>query len=354
MKQLSGVPHKISRFNKADYVLVSEKASGGYAASLLAGKAGGKSPRVSQIPGLDVLCEGDVVSINEAGVVSVLFEKQAGHNCLFVTDRCNCRCVMCPQALGTEVDDYRIGINKRIVSLLDKTVSSLGITGGEPTIARAGLLDLIGDCKRLLPKTALTLLSNGINFSDVTLAQELARIGHPDLQVDIAVYADTDELHNRIVGAKAFWKTLKGVHNLGRFSQRIGIRVVVHKLNYLRLPQIAEFIYHNMPFVQHVAFMQMETTGAAKDNLELLWVDPFEYNDLLEQAVWYLHQRDMNASVYNTQLCVLKPSLWRFARKSISDWKNEYHQECAACSKRRDCGGLFSTSSRQSSHIKAL
>jgi hypothetical protein len=40
-------------------------------------------------------------------------------------------------------------------------------------------------------------------------------------------------------------------------------------------------------------------------------------------------------------------------RKSISDWKNEYIEECGSCARRSECGGFFSSSVlyRRSKHI---
>jgi hypothetical protein len=61
----------------------------------------------------------------------------------------------------------------------------------------------------------------------------------------------------------------------------------------------------------------------------------------------------MRVSIYNHQLCVLDRRLWPFARKSISDWKNIYLEECASCAIREECGGLFqSAAKRHSSYIK--
>ncbi len=64
----------------------------------------------------------------------------------------------------------------------------------------------------------------------------------------------------------------------------------------------------------------------------------------------------MNVSVYNHQLCTVNPDISKVYRKSISDWKNEYVDECAKCSRRGDCGGFFSSSVmyRRSSHIRAF
>ena len=110
---------------------------------------------------------------------------------------------------------------------------------------------------------------------------KLAKCRHQDLQIDIPLFSDIADEHNRIVGAKTFYKTVQGLYNLALFRQHIGLRIVVHKQTYKRLPQFADFIYHNFLFVAHVVFMQMETTGLAKENFDDLWIDPYDYNDEL-------------------------------------------------------------------------
>ena len=63
----------------------------------------------------------------------------------------------------------------------------------------------------------------------------------------------------------------------------------------------------------------------------------------------------MNVSVFNHQLCVVDESVWPFARKSISDWKNVYLDACAGCGVRQDCGGFFqSATKKHSKHIQPL
>ena len=90
--------------------------------------------------------------------------------------------------------------------------------------------------------------------------------------------------------------------------------MVLHSLTINRLTQYAEFIYRNLPFVINVAFMGMETTGFAEKNINLLWVDPFEYRHKLADAVKYLLRRNMPVSIYNHQLCTLPCDLWPFAK----------------------------------------
>src|SRR5262249_39988399 len=93
----------------------------------------------------------------------------------------------------------------------------------------------------------------------------------------------------------------------------------------------------------HVALMGLEPIGFAKTNADALWIDPTDYQPELGLAAGTLAQAGMNVSIYNHQLCVLDRRLWPFARQSISDWKNEYLDECKACALRHGCGGLSSS-----------
>lgn len=195
-------------------------------------------------------------------------------------------------------------------------------------------------------------MSNGVKFSDKEYAKKLALCGHKDLQIDIPLFSDIAIEHNRIVGAPTFYKTVQGLYNLAIFKQRIGIRVVVHKQTYKRLPQIADFIYHNFPFVCQVAFMQMETIGLAKENLEQLWIDPYDYNNELKEAVLLLRDRGIPSYIYNAQLCVLDDCIKEFAVQSISDWKDIYLDECEGCKLKGQCAGFFASNrDHHSKHI---
>ena len=235
------------------------------------------------------------------------------------------------------VDDDRTCCESTIA-----TLKEIGITGGEPTLIGDNLFKLIKHIKKELPRTAISILSNGVKFADNEFALKLALCKHPDLQIDIPIFSDIAAEHNKIVGANTFYKTVQGLYNLALYKQQIGIRIVIHKLTYKRLPQLAEYIYHNFPFVCQVAFMQMETIGYAEENIAKRWIDPADYNEELSRAVDILEMRGLNPYIYNAQLCVLPENLRRFAVQSISDWKDIYLDQCDGCSLKGQCGGFFS------------
>ena len=62
----------------------------------------------------------------------------------------------------------------------------------------------------------------------------------------------------------------------------------------------------------------------------------------LESALMYLDEWDYNVSIYNTALCHLPETLWKYAKKSISDWKNSFPEDCKKCEMKPECSGFFS------------
>ena len=247
---------------------------------------------------------------------------------------------MCPQPPISK-EESLTPFNLHLISLFDKSTKEVGITGGEPTLIGDDLFLLVNAIKHKLPNSGISILTNGVRFADETYAQKLANCNHRNLQIDVPIFSDIAEEHNSIVGADTFYRTVQGLYNLALYKQQIGIRIVVHKLTYKRLPQLAEFIYHNFPFVCQVAFMQMETIGYAEDNISKLWIDPADYNDELSQAIDILDMRGLNPYIYNAQLCVLPEHLRKFAVQSISDWKDVYLDQCEGCSLKGQCGGFF-------------
>lgn len=351
----SGIPRGHAR---ADHVLVWKDGQepvdvAGYAAiatTVPAPAWNSSVPLVHSLTLAEQMSDGDVVSIAPGGFARILYRRNSPHNFILMTDQCNSFCLMCSQPPKQIDDRERINEHLRLIDLMDPNTHELGITGGEPTLFGNDFLRLIDHCKRKLPQTVLHVLSNGRLFFYRDFAKELANIEHPDLMIGIPLYSDIDSEHDYVVQAKgAFEETVLGLYNLDRFGVAIEIRVVIHRQTYQRLPRLAEFIARNLPFASHVALMGMEMFGFANRNISELWIDPYEYQCELIEATESLFLAGMNVSLYNHQLCVLDRRLWPFARKSISDWKKIYLEECQKCKIREACGGLFQSAAKKHS-----
>ena len=300
-------------------------------------------PIVYGAKGSDELCDGDIVELLPSGAVNVLYEKNSNDNVIFVTSKCNCNCIMCPQP-PEYGEEGSLEMNLKLISLIDKSTEEIALTGGEPTVVGDDLFRLILACKHFLPTTSVLLLTNGIKFSEYRYTQFFSSIGHPALTVAVSLYSDNPAGHDFVVGREgAFNQTLRGLINLALFDNPIEIRIVVHKYTCDRLAKFSEFIYRNLTFVKHVAYMGLETIGRGRDNLQSLWVEPSEIVWPLERAIHHSIQRDMSVSIYNMPLCLLPEKLWPYARQSISGWKKCFAPKCVNCILMETCSGLFSS-----------
>ena len=128
----------------------------------------------------------------------------------------------------------------------------------------------------------------------------------------------------------AFDQTIRGLYNAAEHGLGIEIRIVLHKQTLPRLPQLAEFIYRNLPFVDHIALMGLENMGYVKANWNLLWIDPVDYVETLEDVVKYFFYRRMHVHSKTDQrapaLCgpnaqaVISSDLTRLLRDSSNQY----------------------------------
>tara|TARA_Y100000813_G_scaffold161689_1_gene122216 strand:+ start:7372 stop:8508 length:1137 start_codon:yes stop_codon:yes gene_type:complete len=299
---------------------------------------------------------GDVVHIKENGFIRVLFRPNSEHNTIFTTDQCNSNCLMCSQP-PKNIDDieYYFNINKHLIDLIPSSTKQLGITGGEPTLLGNLFFELIKQINTSLPETNIHILSNGRKFGWKSYSDKFSNVKKDKIVIGIPLYSDVEELHNYVVQDRnAFYETVQGIQNLERNNIAVEIRVVLHKVTITRIKQLSEFIWNNFPFVDHVAFMGLEYTGYTHHNYDKLKYDIKQYYDTLIYSVDFLHNMGLNISLYNLPLCVIPPTLWNFARKSISDWKKTNNKECLSCSLVNECSGVFATSKYIDYDIRAF
>ena len=331
----------------------------GYAAVLCEGAptVDVDGPLVHGYESLDFLQDEFVAAVDTRnGFTRVLYRPDSPHNTLFSTDHCNSNCLMCSQPPKDVDESGLLAQHLRQIDLIPNKPQYLCITGGEPTLLKDGLVRIISKLKERFPETFITMLSNGRSYCYEDYVRDLAAVKHPGFLTSIPLYAANAIDHDYVVQAKgAFDQTIQGLYNAAKHGLAVELRVVLHKQTIPGLMALAEFIYRNLPFVQQVILMGLENMGYVKKNWDLLWIDPIDYSETLEDAVRYLYHRRVNVSIYNLPLCIVPKSLWSFTRKSISDFKNIYLDECEKCTLKEHCAGLFQSSElRHSRAIKAI
>ena len=315
-------------------------------------------PQIVTKEALNIFEEGDILLIKPDGLVLQVYQESSLHNSLLITERCNNFCLMCSQPPKKE-NDYKnlFIINSKIIKLLPKNIEQIGVTGGEPTIAGKYFLDTLKLINDEIPNTSIHVLTNGRQFKDIEFLQSISNLDiNESLIFGIPLYGDIEDLHDYIVQAKgAFNETIEGIYNLARYKIKIEIRIVLVKPLIKRLVRICEFIYKNMPFVDHIALMGLEHTGFTKINFQSISIDPKDYSDELRDSVKLLDSHFMNVSIFNIPLCLIDDEIRKFSIRSISDWKQTYIAECEMCSVKEKCCGVFTTSgSNISKNIKSI
>jgi len=355
----------VEETRRADYIRVIPNGSkpveslAGYAAVLAEGtqNIASSSPVLKGFDSLAFLRDGYVGLVDTgSGQTRAVYRPDSDYNILFATDRCNSNCLMCSQPPKEVDDSHIVAQHLRLIDLIDAPPQRIGITGGEPTLLKDGLVHIIERLKERFPDTFVLMLSNGRLYAYEDFVQKLSSVRHPKFLTSIPLYADNALDHDYVVQAHgAFDQTVQGFYNATKHNLAVEVRVVLHKQTIPGLLPLAEFIYRNLPFVRHIALMGLENMGYVKKNWDLLWIDPVDYGEQLEAAVQYLFERRVSVSLYNLPLCVLPRKLWGFARMSISDFKNIYLEECDRCSVKAHCGGLFQSSkTRHSRGIRSI
>ncbi len=297
-------------------------------------------------------CE-DIILVSKNNV-QILYQSKSLHNVIFVTENCQNYCLMCSQP-PRKVDDAEklFRINRMLLTMLPSDLSTICFTGGEPTLYYGHFISLLREGINRFPTSIFQILTNGRVFSNKENIIKLNEIDNGNFLLCIPLNSDVYFDHDFITQSKnSFNQTMKGLYNLGFFDYQIEIRVVVSKQNYKRLSSISEFIYRNLPFVSHIAFMGLEYIGFVPENHDRIWVEPDDYKEELEEAVLVLSRWGLNVSVYNVPICLAKPTIYQYLRKSISDWKVCFPEQCMGCVLKDDCCGLFATSLVKNSRIK--
>ncbi|MCS3929002.1 His-Xaa-Ser system radical SAM maturase HxsC [Bradyrhizobium elkanii] len=302
-------------------------------------------PQLRELVQGDLLGPGDAVRVHGSGQVNILFRRGANANTLFVTERCNSLCLMCSQPPRDVDDGWRVDELMDLLPLLDADLDVLGVTGGEPTLLGSDLVRLLKAARILLPGTHLHVLTNGRAFRNREFTDQFDEL-QGQVTWAVPLYGDVARVHDFVVQSDgAFDETMHGLHHLGERRHRIEIRTVLHGQTLPRIDQLARYVYRNLPFADHIALMGIEPMGLARKNMALLDSDLSALSPTIAPAVNLLHQAGMNVSIYNMPLCTLAPALRPFARKSISDWKNEYAPACESCVAKPECCGFFKSAS---------
>ena len=276
-------------------------------------------------------------------------EKAESSALVYVTNQCNSNCIMCPDSVKLRTRPNEVTMENLLEQIgeINPEAEHVDITGGEPTLLKEQLPELIEAVFRQAPDAEVLMLSNGRSFAAGGYTERFSAFAHRRLKIEIPIHGDCAELHDRIAGCpESFVQTRAGIHHLLSAGVEVGIRIVVSRLNYNRLNQLIRFISREFPEIKYVNLMGMEVLGNAWKNREQVWIEFDEVKDSLQQAVEQCFVCGIIPSLYNFPLCLFDRKYWYCYRNSISDYKIRYFEECDRCAQKSRCGGFFASTYR--------
>ena len=276
-------------------------------------------------------------------------EKAESSVLVYVTNQCNSNCIMCPDSVKLRTRPNEVTRENLLEQIgeINPEAEHVDITGGEPTLLKEQLPELIEAVFRQAPDAEVLMLSNGRSFAAGGYTERFSAFAHRRLKIEIPIHGDCAELHDRIAGCpESFVQTRAGIHHLLEAGVEVGIRIVVSRLNYSRLNELIRFISREFPEIKYVNLMGMEVLGNAWKNREQVWIEFDEVKDSLQQAVEQCFACGIIPSLYNYPLCLFDRKYWYCYRNSISDYKIRYFEECEKCTEKSRCGGFFASTYR--------
>ena len=274
----------------------------------------------------------------------VYYDACAVDNALFITNRCNSNCVMCPVSSTTRKNSTVEPVENllKIASQIPTDAEHLTITGGEPFLLKKDIFRLFSYLKEHLNRTEYLLLTNGRVLADPEYFECFRETFPENGIVGIPIHGYDAVTHDGITRAKgSFQQTMTGLKRLMGTKIRVELRIVVSRLNLDFIQRMAEMIAKEFPGVYTVKFIGLEMLGNARMNRELVWVDYKTSFRAVQESIRYLVLHGINVGIYNYPLCCVDRSFWPLCERSITDYKIRYLPECDACRKKDICGGMF-------------
>ena len=264
--------------------------------------------------------------------------------CLYVTEKCNSNCIMCPMSIharqrGNSIDNEYL-INFEDIPYDD--TAHFTITGGEPFLEYQKTIYAMSQINQKYPNAEILVLTNGRALA----IDKIFELIKPEITdrycFAVPIHASSYVLHDRITNsAGSFNQTIRGLMNLSESEARIEIRIVGNKLNIHDIVKTYKMLATACFRVDLINLIAMEMTGCAAANRKALWVDYGELALKAEKGIQFAMMHGIDVGLYNFPLCTIPERLWPLAKTSINPSKIRFYEVCNTCAVREACGGLF-------------
>ncbi len=164
-----------------------------------------------------------------------------------------------------------------------------------------------------------------------------------NFRVGCALYGPDDRSHDEITGSEgSFSQTVCGIKNLLKNKIRVELRVIVNKMNYGEMPEIADFISREIPKVFRVVFIGMRITGNAYENRDSIAVKLKKTVPKIQEAIDNLAEKyGGEISLYHYPPCILDKK-YRKYNFGVTRCRNiVLPDKCGKCKLKGECPKIW-------------
>ncbi|MFV0424849.1 MAG: His-Xaa-Ser system radical SAM maturase HxsC [Bacilli bacterium] len=290
----------------------------------------------------------DVFEIDEVGNAFLYYSNERVDNALMLSSKCNSNCIMCPVSDGIrKKNNTPANIILDIIKHMPKYPSHITITGGEPFIIGTDIFTIFKALKNKFRSTEFLLLTNGRALAYKPYFEKFRETIPNNTIIGIPIHGHNEELHDNITRSTGgFKQTIIGIKHLLAYDYKVELRMVVSNFNKEHIGDIAELIVTEFHNVYSVKIMGLEMLGNAAKNQNDVWVSYNEAFAYSKNAIVKLIENGIDVALYNFPLCSVEENFHLICKKSITDYKINFFDECNQCSLKNSCGGVFDGSKR--------
>ena len=157
---------------------------------------------------------------------------------------------------------------------IPKSIGTLSITGGEPTL-RKDLVFIINMASKIHSIRQINLQTNAtlVSYKEYTVKLKKAGLD----TAFVAFHSHKESVSNKLTSSTFWDKTVQGIKNLLSIGIPITLNPVINKLNYHLLPQYVKFVKEEFPNIKCISLSFVQPVGRAWKNK---WIIP-RYSEVL-------------------------------------------------------------------------
>ncbi len=275
-----------------------------------------------------------------------------------IWSECNINCVFCSNPVtgfrGTN-ENYTFEAFSRKWELYLQGKSSFlkfnavddyfSMTGGEPTL-NPGFLKILALVRKTWPRKPIKLLTNARMFSYPQFAKACLALGGPDFELKVPFFGYDEKTYSAISRTPgAFAEARAGLENILKYrspSQRVTIRIILHRVQLLWLGKLLDFLHDEFPGINAVEFLYVEYEGFAEQNIKALLVPLTRCGAELGKLEPKL-RKFPEYHLLHFPLCALPRKLWHRAWRTLDPIKIVHALQCRDCKALELCVGVHRT-----------